>query len=266
MTELDTSKGGIPYMIANGDVDLAMDFGAVLINGIDAGHSLTVLTGIHAGCFELFANSGISGIKDLKDRTVGIRSQGLSKQLVSLMVSYVGLDPVKDIHWVADPSVAPMQRFIDGKIDAFLASAPQPQELRARKIGHVLVNSSVDHPWSNYFCCMLAGNKEFVRRYPVATKRALRAILKTADLCASDPKRAAQLMTDRGFDVPFDYLLQGLSEIRYDVWRDYDPEDTLRFYTLRMQEVGMIKSSPQKILAQGTDWHFLNELKRELKT
>ncbi len=27
----------------------------------------------------------------------------------------------------------------------------------------------------------------------------------------------------------------------------------------------MVKNSPQKIIAQGTDWRFLNELKRELK-
>jgi NitT/TauT family transport system substrate-binding protein len=33
-----------------------------------------------------------------------------------------------------------------------------------------------------------------------------------------------------------------------------------------MQETGMIKSSPQEIIAAGTDWRFLDELKRELKT
>jgi NitT/TauT family transport system substrate-binding protein len=27
----------------------------------------------------------------------------------------------------------------------------------------------------------------------------------------------------------------------------------------------MIKSSPQKLIAQGTDWRFLNELKKELE-
>ncbi len=37
------------------------------------------------------------------------------------------------------------------------------------------------------------------------------------------------------------------------------------FLRLRLHEVGMIKSSPQKLIAQGTDWRFLNELKKELK-
>ena len=56
-----------------------------------------------------------------------------------------------------------------------------------------------------------------------------------------------------------------MKEIVYGKWREFDPEDAVRFYALRLHEAGMIKSSPQKILAQGTDWRFLNELKKELK-
>jgi NitT/TauT family transport system substrate-binding protein len=51
----------------------------------------------------------------------------------------------------------------------------------------------------------------------------------------------------------------------YRRWRDYHPEDTLRFYALRLREAGMIKSTPQEIIERGSDWRFLNELKRELK-
>jgi len=93
----------------------------------------------------------------------------------------------------------------------------------------------------------------------------MRAILKAADVCASDPSRAAQQLVDRGFTGRYDYALQTLRELPYDRWREYDHEDTLRFYALRLHEIGMIKSSPQKIIADGTDWRFLNELKRELK-
>ena len=39
----------------------------------------------------------------------------------------------------------------------------------------------------------------------------------------------------------------------------------MRFYALRLHEVGMIKSTPNTIIAEGTDWRFVNELKRELK-
>ena len=43
------------------------------------------------------------------------------------------------------------------------------------------------------------------------------------------------------------------------------PEDSLRFYALRLHEAGMITASPNALLAEGTDWRFVNELKRELK-
>ena len=84
--------------------------------------------------------------------------------------------------------------------------------------------------------------------------------------CVSDPERVAQQMVDRDFVPSYDNALQTLKDIRYDRWREFDPEDSLRFYALRMQETGMIKSSPQQIIANGTDWRFLDELKRELKT
>jgi len=113
---------------------------------------------------------------------------------------------------------------------------------------------------------MVGGNPEYVRNHPVATKRALRAILKATDLCATDPAGVARQLVDGGFTPRYDYALQALCEIPYDKWREYDPEDTIRFYTLRLRDVGFIKSSPQKIIAENTDWRFLNELKRELKT
>jgi NitT/TauT family transport system substrate-binding protein len=129
----------------------------------------------------------------------------------------------------------------------------------------VILNSATDRPWSQYFCCLLGGDREYVRKYPIATKRVLRAILKAADLCVTDPARAARSLVDRGFTPRYDYSLQTVSELPYDKWREYDPEDTLRFYALRLHDAGFIKSSPNKIIAECADWRFLNELKRELK-
>ena len=77
--------------------------------------------------------------------------------------------------------------------------------------------------------------------------------------------RAAQRLVDGGFTPRYDYAHQALSELPYDKWREYDAEDAMRFWALRLHEVGLIKSSPQTIIADGTDWRFLNELKRELK-
>jgi NitT/TauT family transport system substrate-binding protein len=183
------------------------------------------------------------------------------------MVAFVGLDPRKDINWVVHPRGEAMRLLAEGKIDALLGFPPDPQELRAKKIGHVVVNSMMDRPWAHYFCCMVTANKDFVRKYPVATKRALRAILKATDVCAREPERVARFLVDKGYTKNYDYALQTMKEMEmaYSHWREYDAEDTLRFYALRLQEAGMIKASPQKIIAQGTDWRFLKEIKKELK-
>jgi NitT/TauT family transport system substrate-binding protein len=181
------------------------------------------------------------------------------------MAAYVGLNPAKDIKWITHPSEESMRLLAQSKIDGYLGFPPEPQELRAKKIGHVLVNSVVDRPWSQYFCCMIAGNREFVEKYPAATKRAMRAILKAADICSLQPDQSAQFLIDKGFKTELNYARQIMKEVPYGKWREYDPEDTVRFYALRLHEAGMIKSSPQKIIAQGTDWRFLKELKKELK-
>jgi NitT/TauT family transport system substrate-binding protein len=252
--------------IARGEVDFSLNFAAPLVIPIDSGEPISIIAGVHSGCFELFGNERIRGIVDLKGKTVGVQGLGGSPHVfLAAMAAHVGLDPVKDINWVTSPSIAPKELFAEGKIDAFLGFPPEPQELRARRIGRVIVNSSTDRPWSQYFCCMLAGHKDFIRKNPVATKRVLRAILKATDLCASEPARVAQRMVDGGFTPRYDYALQALKEIPYTKWREYDPEDTIRFYALRLREAGMIKSSPNRIIADATDWRFLNELKRELK-
>jgi NitT/TauT family transport system substrate-binding protein len=263
---VETEAAAVAQAIGRGRLDFGLNYAALLIPAIDTREAVTALAGVHVGCFELFAKEGIRTVADLRGKTIGVQDWGSTAHvLVALMAAHVGLDPARDIRWVADPSVKPIEQFVEGKIDAVLAFPPQPQDLRARRVGHVIVNSTVDHPWSQYFCCMVAGNSEYVRKYPVATKRVLRAILKETDLCATEPTRVARQIVEGGFTPRYDYALQALKEVPYDKWREYDAEDTMRFYALRLYEVGMIKSSPQKIITDGTDWQFLNELKRELK-
>jgi NitT/TauT family transport system substrate-binding protein len=260
------SSAAVNEAVSNGSADLSMHFAPQWASVIDKGGAVTVLAGIHVGCFELFGNAGIRTIADLKGKTVGVEALGGSDHVfASVIAAHIGLDPARDIHWVASRSPGPAELFAQGKIDACLGLPPVPQDLRARHIGHVLVSSSLDDPWSQYFCCMLAGNRDFVRNNPVATKRALRAILKAADLCAADPERAARYLVDRGYTPRYDYAVATMRDVVYDKWRDYDAEDTVRFYALRLHDLGFVKSDPQKIIAEGTDWRFLNELKRELK-
>jgi NitT/TauT family transport system substrate-binding protein len=253
-------------LAARGEVDFENAYVGTHVFLIDAGNPITILGGLHIGCYELFAHGDIRSIRDLKGRSVGVAELGSSPHiLVSSMASYVGLDPAKEIRWVVSSTENPLELFANRKIDAFLGFPPEPQELHARNAGHVIVNTTRDRPWSQYFCCMVAGNSDFVRKHPVATKRVLRAILKATDFCAADPAQAARQLVEGGFTGRYDYALQALTDIPYAKWRQYNPDDSVRFYALRLREVGMLKSTPNKILAEGADWRFWNALKRELK-
>ena len=247
-----------------GTIDLSMAFIAPYIIQLDAGLPLVLLGGVHAGCFELFGTERVKAIRDLKGKTVAVPELGSAHHVfVAAMASHVGIDPKREINFVIHAPIDSMQLLAEGKIDALIGFPPVPQELREKKIGRVIVSSGLDRPWSQYFCCIVAAHQDFVRKYPVATKRALRAIIKATQFCAAEPESAARLVADKGYR--YDYSLQTMKEIQYARWRDYNPEDTVRFYALRLHEAGMIKSAPNKIIAQGTDWRFLNELKRELK-
>jgi NitT/TauT family transport system substrate-binding protein len=252
--------------VAAGQADLALNFIGPLVVSVEQGASVVILAGVHAGCFELFGSERTRTIRDLKGKTVAIPGKGEPQHVfLASILSYVGIDPRADIAWVTHPFAESARLLSEGKIDGYLGIAPEPQELRGRKIGRLMVDSAVDRPWSQYFCCMAYANREFVRRQPVATKRALRAILKAADLCAASPDVAAQTVVTKGYTREYDYAFELMKKLPYNLWRTQNHEDSLRFYALRLHEAGMIKSSPHKILGQGTDWRFLNDLKRELK-
>jgi NitT/TauT family transport system substrate-binding protein len=251
-------------MLMNGRMDIGVAFAPDVVRELDAGTPVTVLAGIHPGCFELFAHEPLTNIKELTGRSVAVAPFHYGPRLLlSVMLAYVGLDPARDINFVK--SANPLEIFVDGRADAFIGSPPETQELRARKVGRVILDTATDLPWSQYFCCVLVSTREYVRNHPVATKRVLRAILKSTEFCASEPRQAAQRLVKGGFGARYDQALQMLSELPYGRWREYDPEDTLRFYALRLHDLGLIKSSPNVLIAEGTDWRFLNEIKRELK-
>jgi NitT/TauT family transport system substrate-binding protein len=256
------ASAAIAEGFAENKFDFASNVAAGNVSFVDAGVPVTIVAGIHAGCYELFASKGIRNVRDLKGKRIGTIA---ATDLIELMAAFVGLDPKKDLTIINDPDAKPLDQFIQGKLDAYMALPPEPQLLHARGFGEVIVRTAVDRPWSEYFCCTLAGHRDYVTKHPVATKRVIRAMLKATDLCASAPEQSARRLVDGGFTKDYEYALQTLKDNPYGHWRDYDAEDTIRFYALRLHELGIIKKTPQKIIADGTDFRFFDELKRELK-
>jgi NitT/TauT family transport system substrate-binding protein len=247
-------------------VDFDMFAIAPVLAALDAGKPIVTLAGIHLGCYELFGRGDVRGIRDLKGKTVPVDGLGNAQHvLLSSMAAYVGLNPHTDIRWAIRNPPHGMEMFAGGEADAYLAYPPEPYVLRAKGVGKVIVNTGTDKPWSQYVCCMLISHRDFALRHPIATKRAMRAILKAADLCASDPAGSARGIVNRGVTDSYDYAFETLREMQFDAWRSYDPEDAMRFHAVRLYDVGLIKTNPNKLISEGTNWSFLRELRRELK-
>jgi len=258
-------KGDSAPPTENSDIDI---WGAPsILPHLDRGMPQIVLSGIHAGCWELFAQHRVRRIGDLKGRRVAVaKTNALEHVWLSSMFAYVGIDPRSDVQWVQTGSLKASQRaFLADEVDAFLAFPPQPQEMRLAKAGHVLLDTTFDKPWAQYFCCLVTGRRDFVNDHPIAAKRALRAMLKAADICATQPEQVARFLQKKGIEPRYEVSLDVLTRLPYHHWRDWNVADTLRFHALRLKDVGMIQSTPNDLIARCTDQRFLDALKREMK-
>src|SRR5437899_548655 len=68
---VNTTVLGQEEDLGRGKFDFTSGLPLSWITAIDAGVPITVVTGVHAGCYELFAHDGIRGITDLKGKSVG---------------------------------------------------------------------------------------------------------------------------------------------------------------------------------------------------
>ncbi len=255
--------------LTTGELDLGQAFVGSVLLAIDQGNPLVMLGGVHVACFELFASARVNSLRDFKGKSLYWPLDPTEPQgpLLSTIFSYIGLNPNKDINWVHLPVRIGMEALRIGQIDGLLALPPISSEMRDRQIGRVILDSHHDQPWSSYFCCYVTSTQDYIAKNPVATKRALRAIMKAADVCAADPLRAARFMADRQVGIlNLDYAEDAMKKIDFSSWRTYSQEDTIRFNVLRLKETGVVKKlNPETVLARNTDWRFLNQVKQELK-
>jgi len=256
--------------------DFSTGYGNLIASNVDAGLPILTLAGMHPGCFEIFATPGTSTIRDLRGKTVAVNATNASDQFYgffSILLAYVGVDPRTEVNFiVVGPDLNALRdAFVDGRSQAFIAPAAFGPLLRRnpKNPGKVILDTTMDKPWSQYYCCQLVANRDWARKYPTATKRVTRAILRATDAVAKDKPRAAHEYVARGFyatpsPTDEDITNEVIRDLSYD-WREFDPEETLRFFALRLADARLIKSTPQQVIAQGSDFAFMRAQRTELK-
>jgi NitT/TauT family transport system substrate-binding protein len=257
--------GSEAQALVQGHADMSAALAVDWVMPISQGIPVMMLGGLHPGCVEIFANDEVTTIRELKGRRIGVSGlQSPERYLLASIVAHIGLDPAADIEWVFAHPLEWGPMLAAGQVDAIAAFPPMNQALHEAGIGHVILDTTTDDPWQHYFCCMISARREYVTEHPVATKAALRAILRANSLCNEQPEVAAQRLVDKGVVPDRATALHAITHIPYNRWHDYDPVDSVRFYSLRLREAGLITQTPEEILRQGTDWRFFNELRTEL--
>lgn len=262
--------------LTSGVADFSTGYGNLIAANVDAGLPIVALAGMHPGCFELFATPGISTIRDLRGKSIAVNARNASDQFYgffAILLAYVGVDPQTEVNFIEiGPDLNALRdAYLDGRSQAFIAPAAFGPLLRRnpKNPGKVILDTTMDKPWSQYYCCQLVANRDWARRYPIATKRLTRALLRAADEVTKDKKRAAREYVARGFYAtasPNDEEITNevIRDLSYD-WREFDPEETLRFFALRLADAKIVRSTPQQIIAQGSDFAYMRELRTELK-
>jgi NitT/TauT family transport system substrate-binding protein len=256
--------------INDNKADFACAHSEFAVGAIDAGVPLLVLTGLHSGCLELWVRDGIARVSDLRGKRISVRVNDVSDMFYAWFATYLGFVGMRqtDVEFVTakgpDDYDGMVDAFKEGRADAFLAGGAEGPRLRrlAKAPGHVFLETMIDKPWSQYFCCNLVVNREWARQNPNATKRVTRALLHATDAAARSPARAARdVVAMGGFDDE-SIVTDTMAMCTYN-WRDLDPEDTLRFFALRLADAKLVTKTPQQILAQGTDFAYMRQLKTE---
>jgi NitT/TauT family transport system substrate-binding protein len=256
--------------VAKGVADLDVAFGIAVVASVDAGQPVIALAGTHTGCFELWARPGINSFRDLRGKRLvvdkrDVLADGYYAMWVGFLASY-GVDPSEvQFAEISDPTHTNIDHFLDGRSDAILANVTEGPALRANPNtpGRQIFDMSVDKPWSQYYCCVLVANRDWTRAHPNATRRATRAVLRAIDYGAKDRPRAVAVATEKKIPEDVSLLYEAIKNLNYN-WRDYDPEDTLRYYALRLADVKLLKKTPSQIIAEGTDFAFFRQMQREL--
>jgi len=257
--------------------DFSSGYGNLIASAVDVGLPYLALAGVHPGCLELFAAPGITSIRDLRGKTIAVNTKSASDLFYgffSILLAYIGMDPRTDVNFIEIGPDIPALRdaFIDGRSAAFIASAANGPQLRRnpKNPGTVILDTTMDKPWSQYYCCQLVANRDWAQRYPVATKRVTRAVCRAADLVAKDRASAAHQYVAGGFfsttpaATDEDIVNEVIGDLSYD-WRELDPEDTLRFFALRLADAKLVKLTPQELISRGSDFAYMRQLRTELK-
>jgi NitT/TauT family transport system substrate-binding protein len=269
-TDIQFTDVATATAITAGNAHIGNAFPQSFFNSVESGPKVVSLGGLHPGCNEIWAQPGIASVKDLKGRTITVTSKALGNlpyTWMAMALKQAGVDP-KDVNFVVQADADLLKLYLDGKSDAVYVATTAVAALKANPAnkGKVIFSQVMDEPWKSNNCCFIVASEPWYRANPIAAKRAMRAIYRTADTLPADRADAAKLATDKGLFGGAPALAnvrEAANMVPLD-WRTYDLEKAVRFYAPLLTDVGVLKATTDDLL-KGIDLTIFKALSTELK-
>lgn len=191
--------------IASGKVDGAPGITFEWLKPIEQGQDIRVTGGLHGGCLRLVAakDKGITTLADLKGTTIATdQIGGSAHSFFTVVLANAGIDPTKDVKFIAYPGAQLETALTKGEAVAVAAADPFPFLIVSDGKG-VELASNLTGAYADHFCCAIGLNGALIDESPQTAAAVTRAWLSAATWIGSNIDQTAKLEFDNKY-VPIE--------------------------------------------------------------
>jgi NitT/TauT family transport system substrate-binding protein len=215
-TDWDSLRDGLGMGRFDANYHLVM----YLLKPIEKGLDVKLTGGVHSGCLRLHAGSktDIKSVAELKGKRIGVPTALGSPPFLfsSRVLKAAGMDPSRDVEWVAmAPDVLGLA-LDNGQIDAVCDSEPIGSILTAAGKVRVLADQAADAPYNDEYCCAVVVSGAMARKSPETAAKVTRALLKGAAWVDANPTAAARLSVEKKYiAASVEVNAQAISKLKF---------------------------------------------------
>ncbi|WP_150267921.1 ABC transporter substrate-binding protein [Paenibacillus tepidiphilus] len=236
---MDAMKTGLTtgeFTVTNGDF--------VWFTSIQQGLDLKVIGGLHHGCIKLVVppGSSIKTAADLKGKRIGVDEiGGVPMAVSSVVLANAGLDPQKDVQWLAYPLDQLQEGVKKGEIDVYAAWDPFGKLAEVNDGYTVLSDISTDHSFAGKSCCFLYASGKQIKENPERVAAIARAYQKATAWIAEHPEETAKLEIEKKYVATNDVALVTdlIKSYHFNYTTDAAQED-IRYFVEQFSKTGFL--------------------------
>jgi NitT/TauT family transport system substrate-binding protein len=231
--------------IATGKADAGVGMALRWLKPMEQGFDVRITTAIHGGCMRLFAKkgAGITGIADLKGKTVGVTDLGApDKNFFSIVLTHHDIDPLSDVDWKVYPADMLGVALQRGEIQVISLGDPLGWIIRERDDLQEIANN-LDSEYAHRACCVLGVRGSLIRDDRAAAAALTQSIIEAQEFVANNPDEAAAIFAPYSPAKPAQLAAMLRSHTHHHHPTGAALQDEIALYINELKDIQVIKPS-----------------------